>query len=117
MHGDLDTVNALAEEHAALERERGHRHRQLQTVRRAAQDVLARGSRGRAGSTSAGAGDGTDAGATEGSQADSAAMDTEGHVLQTQLIDLNTKWDKVAKLCASKEARIDAARKEVSGKG
>ena len=58
VHGDLDTVNALGEEHDALERERGQRHRQLETVRRAAQDVLARG-RARSGSTASdSAGDG-----------------------------------------------------------
>ena len=106
VHGDLDTVNSLGEEHSALERERGQRHRQLETVRRAAQDVLKKG-RARASSS---ASDSTDGAAPPPDTA--APGDTEGHVLQTQLIDLNTKWDKVAKLCASKETRIEGARKE-----
>jgi hypothetical protein len=112
VHGDLDTVNSLHEEHAALERERGQRNRQLDTVRRAAQDVLARG-RARASSTASDGGDKAD-GAAPTTDAPAPTTDTEGHVLQTQLIDLNTKWDKVAKLCGSKEARIEGARKEVS---
>ena len=92
VHGDLDTVNSLTEEHRAFQQELQRRHQNLTTVRRAAKDVLER------------------AAASEGGDDDGSG----GH-LQSQLIDLNTKWDKVCKLSQGKEERLDKARVDVSG--
>lgn len=78
VHGDLDTVNSLEEEHKAFQQELVKRTSNVGTVRKAAKEMM-----------------------------DKSEEDCSH--LQSQLIELTTKWEKVCKLSVHKQERLDGA--------
>ena len=81
VHGDLDTVNSLVEEHKAFQQELSKRTGSVATVRKAAKELMEK-------------------------------SDEDSSHLQTQIIDLGTKWERACKLSTNKQERLDEALKE-----
>ena len=76
VHGDLDTVNSLNEEHQAFEQELVNRDKQRATVQRAAEELMTQ---------------------------------EESTHLQSQLVDLGSRWERVQRLSQGKRERLDQA--------
>lgn len=79
VHGDLDTVMALREQHKSFEEELNNRLAQANQVRKMAVDVMA-----------------------SASEEDKAAIDS-------QVKELNATWDKVTEASRTQSARLDDA--------
>ena len=79
VHGDLDTVTTLVEQHKHFQEDMKSRSKQLASVRKTASELL------------------------------SSAGPDDAHVIRSQLSTLESKWEEVASLSADKERRLEDA--------
>lgn len=79
LHGDLDTVTSLVEQHKSFQEDFKSRAKQLASVRRTAAELL------------------------------SSASPEDSQVIRSQLDTLESRWEEVSKLSIEKSARLDEA--------
>ncbi|XP_025411352.1 dystonin isoform X7 [Sipha flava] len=82
VHGDLDTVMALVEQHKAFEETLSKRFEQMKTVRQTGKDLM------------------------------SKANNTDRAVIQSQLDDLEGLWNRTSNLCEKRTERLEDALKQ-----
>ncbi|XP_050545683.1 dystonin isoform X17 [Daktulosphaira vitifoliae] len=82
VHGDLDTVMALVEQHKAFEETLSKRHDQMRTVKQTGKDLM------------------------------SKASANDRAAIQSQLDDLESLWNRTSKLCNKRTERLEDALRQ-----
>ncbi|XP_050437249.1 dystonin isoform X15 [Adelges cooleyi] len=82
VHGDLDTVMALVEQHKAFEESLSKRHDQMRTVKQTGKDLM------------------------------SKASPSDRAIIQSQLDDLENQWSRTSKLCDKRTEKLEDALRQ-----